>query len=52
VPWLIHVEKNWAKLPEGHPAGGPAFELSKLPMLWVPRSSRSLRRAGTMLPTA
>ena len=27
-------------------AGGPAFELPKLPLLWVPRPSRTLRRAG------
>ena len=33
-------------------AGGPAFEPPKLPRPWVPRSSRSLRRAGTMLSAA
>jgi len=35
-----------------HWTGGPAFALPTSPRLWVPRSSRSLRRAGTMLPTA
>jgi hypothetical protein len=35
---------------EGGWAGGPAFELPKLSQLWVPRPSRTLRRAGTGLP--
>src|SRR5438876_59013 len=32
-------------------AGGPDFELPKLPQLWVPRPSHTLRRADTGLPT-
>jgi hypothetical protein len=33
--------------PNGVTAGGPAFEPPKLRQLWVPRPSRTLRRAGT-----
>src|ERR1017187_2740895 len=32
-------------------AGGPDLELPKLTQLWVPRPSRTLRRARTGLPT-
>lgn len=37
--------------PNGVTAGGPAFEPPKLRQLWVPRPSRTLRRAGSGLPT-
>jgi hypothetical protein len=41
------VEDNHKDNPD-HWAGGPAFELARTTTKRVPRSSRCLRRAGTM----